>query len=117
MKSQQTLVTTLSLMAILAASSPAYAGTAPDDQRAQAMQSQRDLRAPSRAALAERRLDGVRGRSEPARFANRSALELSIEQMDKVYGGMINNETPPPVPPYGSDGRGVTCRHVACSGL
>ena len=45
------------------------------------------------------------------------ASRLSLEQMDQVHGGMINNDSPSPVPPDGSDGVGVTCRHLSCYGL
>jgi hypothetical protein len=43
--------------------------------------------------------------------------KLSPEQMDKIYGGMSSIEGPVGPAPYGSDGRGVTCRHIACAGL
>jgi len=51
------------------------------------------------------------------RAQSRAPRRLSLDQMDKISGGMINQETPPPVPQYGSDGRGVTCRHLSCAGL
>jgi len=69
------------------------------------------------AADAERTSGGERIQPDTRQFESRLGYKLSPEQMDKLYGGMINQDVPPSPPQYGSDGRGVTCRHIACAGL
>jgi hypothetical protein len=69
------------------------------------------------AADAGRATDGAQIQPDRRQFESPLGYKLSPEQMDKLYGGMINQDIPPPAPPYGSDGRGVTCRHIACAGL
>jgi hypothetical protein len=76
-----------------------------------------DPAARSKPATVEARADEERARPEQTGSGDRDSYRLSMEQLDQVHGGMINNESPPPVPPYGSDGRGVTCRHTSCAGL
>ena len=68
-------------------------------------------------ADAERTSRGERIQPDTRQFESSPGYRLSPEQMDKLYGGMINEDKQPSPPPYGSDGRGVTCRHIACAGL
>ena len=69
------------------------------------------------AADAERTSGGERIQPDTRQFASRLGYKLSPEQMDKLYGGMINQDIPPSPPQYGSDGHGLGCRHIACAGL
>ena len=69
------------------------------------------------AVNVERFPDDVGEGSDRRRIESSTGLRLSLEQMDQVHGGMINNDSPSPVPQYGSDGTGVTCRHLSCYGL
>jgi hypothetical protein len=109
MKQQQKLIATLlwavTLSGLLSAAS-ANAGEAPDEVQPR-------LVAPSTVSAS----DDAQVRSDQRQSEVRESLRLSLEQLDEVYGGMISNDSPTPTPPYGSDGRGVTCRHTSCAGL
>jgi hypothetical protein len=93
MRQQQKFITTLSLIVALSGLSPVM------------------------AADAGRPSGGEKFQPDSRPIESPLGYKLSPEQMDKLYGGMINQDIPPPAPPYGSDGRGVTCRHIACAGL
>ena len=108
MKHQTNPIYTISLAAILgclSATAAANAGEASGPATTQ-----------HHAVTSERLPDEVQKESRERR-AESQASRLSPEQMDQVYGGMISNDSPPPVPQYGSDGVGVTCRHLSCYGL
>jgi hypothetical protein len=109
MNQQRNLIPTLVLAAILGGLSSTSWGNSSETSA--------DTRGEPQALTSQRLSDQARDRPEVQRAETESGFRLSLEQMDQVHGGMINNETPPPVPPYGSDGRGVTCRHLSCAGL
>ena len=69
------------------------------------------------AADAGRTSGGERIQPNTRQFEDSIGYKLSPKQLDKIYGGMINEDRPTGSKPYGSDANGIMCRHIACAGL
>jgi hypothetical protein len=109
MKQHRNVLPTLILAGIL--------GTLSATASANGREASGDTQAQPQAVNAERLPDDARDRSKQRRAERADSLKLSLEQMDQVHAGAIPNESPSPVPQYGSEGTGVTCRHLSCYGL